>query len=403
MSGVLLGDGRVTMCVASIARLIGGSCGAGGWLESGAVCCGEGAGGMDATGDCADTIVVICGGVDACCGGGMCIGAVVVWPGGGGGGSDCDVGLGGFCDAGAAGRCEVGSPSAANGSEGIAPAGGVPAAGGWDGIAVELRGGALMIASMLARSGSFDSGGVSAWEDPSAFSFSFSFSSLSKTWVASWSSSQSMSSFAPLLPGVAGWVGALDAGAGRALIGGGADGGFCVPGGAGMPAASFVAAMFGSDARPGGGGGLLTEAEPAGRDAEVTARADGGGGSGGSDVVGDGNEGAAVVAVGADGGNEDTVGSADTVGAEDAEGGDAVGIEDAEGGGGTADVGSLGSPSSVFFASIGGWAVTCADEAGGGGGAVTAGERSAAFFPRPSKMSRSDPPPFLVSFDIRVS
>ncbi|OJY31145.1 MAG: hypothetical protein BGO98_45545 [Myxococcales bacterium 68-20] len=167
-----------------------------------------------------------------------------------------------------------------------------------------------------------------------------------------------MSSFAPFLPWAA--VGELDVGAGRVLAaGGGTDGGFCEPGGAGMLPASFVAAMFGSEPRPGGGGGLLAGTEPMGLVAGPAERADGGGGSG---------------------------------------------CEDAGGGIGAVDVAGLGIPSSVFFASSGWVADTCADEAGGGGGAAAAaGERSAVFFPRPSKMSRSDPPPLLVSFDIRVS
>ena len=92
-SGVLLGCGRVTMCVASIARLTGGRCGTGGWLgrrrrrdaPSGAAARRPAAApsacaGTDAIGDWADCIVVVCGGTDAgccCCVGGMCIGAVV--------------------------------------------------------------------------------------------------------------------------------------------------------------------------------------------------------------------------------------------------------------------------------------------------------------------------------------
>jgi hypothetical protein len=75
----------------------------------------------------------------------------------------------------------------------------VPAAGGADGIC-ELRGGGeLMIASMLARSGSRDSGETSAWVDASGLTGALGAGSLSlsKTWVASSSSSQSMSSFVP--------------------------------------------------------------------------------------------------------------------------------------------------------------------------------------------------------------
>ena len=64
-----------------------------------------------------------------------------------------------------------------------------------------------------------------------------------------------------------------------------------------------------------------------------------------------------------------------------------------------------GMPISVFFASsiapCPDWmaAAMCDPEPGGGGGA--AGFRSEFFFPRPSKISRSDPP--LFSSDIRVS
>jgi hypothetical protein len=63
-------------------------------------------------------------------------------------------------------------------------------------------------------------------------------------------------------------------------------------------------------------------------------------------------------------------------------------------------------PSSVLFRSVGFWPTapaTCALDPGGGGG--TAALPPAVFFPRPSKMSRSDPPPMppLLSSDIRVS
>jgi hypothetical protein len=65
------------------------------------------------------------------------------------------------------------------------------------------------------------------------------------------------------------------------------------------------------------------------------------------------------------------------------------------------DAGS-GIPTSVFLASMGDMraAGRCELEPGGGGGAAAG---LSDFFPRPSKMSRSDPPPRLLSFDIRVS
>jgi hypothetical protein len=64
-----------------------------------------------------------------------------------------------------------------------------------------------------------------------------------------------------------------------------------------------------------------------------------------------------------------------------------------------------GMPISVFFPSIridpdDGWLGE--DPGGGGGGGAAAVVLSADFFPSPSKMSRSDPPP-LSSLDIRFS
>jgi len=171
---------------------------------------------------------------------------------------------------------------------------------------------------------------------------------------------------------------------GRVFTGGGIVGIFCVAAGwvdAGGAASAggllFGPGRFGSDPRPGGGGGGLLTTEPdvgAGIDAGPAAATDGGSGGGCDACAG----GAAWL------------------------GGGAGGAAWLGGGAGGADAG-LGIPSSVFFASAGkgaGREATCDDDPGGGGGA--AGERSDDFFPRPSKISRSDPPP-LLSFDIRVS
>jgi hypothetical protein len=116
-------------------------------------------------------------------------------------------------------------------------------------------------------------------------------------------------------------------------------------------------ATFGSEPRPGGGGGLLGDA--AGEAARIVPL----GGMGG-------REGGAVGSL---------PGSVGCVGA------------------------GLGMPSSVFFMAKSlppRGAAMCWPDPGGGGGAA-AGFRSEFFFPRPSKMSRSDPP--LLSSDIRVS
>ena len=130
-------------------------------------------------------------------------------------------------------------------------------------------------------------------------------------------------------------------------------------------------ARFGSDPRPGGGGGLLA-----------------GGGALRMDPEGGGDDGWA----------EDG-----TPLAGPTETGRVTGDDGIDGSRSDCGVGS-GIPRSVFFASIGTVraARTCAEDPGGAGGAA-AGGFSEVFFPRPSKMSRSDPPPRLLSFDIRVS
>lgn len=221
---------------------------------------------------------------------------------------------------------------------------------------------------MLARSGSGASGAASAWLEASALPLWFS---LSKTWVASSSSSQSMSSFVPVFAFAEGegvLAGrTLGARPGRVLGGGGAtDATLCIP--LGWPDAGaaawiggelFVSARFGSASRPGGGGGLLA------------------GGAARIDPDAGGWEAAGIPALD---GRVDGAGGATGV---------AWGVA------------GPGMPSSVRFASNpGGVAGMFDDEPGGGGGA--AAERSELFFPRPSKMSRSDPPP-LLSFDIRDS
>jgi hypothetical protein len=136
--------------------------------------------------------------------------------------------------------------------------------------------------------------------------------------------------------------------------------------------------MFGSEPRPGGGGGLLT-GPPC--DAGFTARIDDCevGPAGGAD------------ACWPDGGC-------------DAEAGSGGGTE--RGGAGIAaslcGMGLGATPISVFFRPSPGFtfAATCEPEPGGGGG--TADVFGELFFPRPSKMSRSELPP-LLSSDIRVS
>jgi hypothetical protein len=333
----------------------------------------------------------------------MCIGAVVVWPGGGGG-NGCVAGGGREAPGGGGGGAERidcdgggmdarnlpdgdepfalsrGCPSAPNAPERVAELG---AAGAFDGAV----GGVLMIASMLARSASFVvSGAASDSADVSAF-FSFSVS-LSKTCVASWSSSQSISSFAPFFAFAAAGGAALDGPVGgrtagrdvlERAVGGGT---FELALGASAPPFD---GMLGSDPRPGGGGGLLGVAariEPDGGGFEAL-----GSGSGGGFDAGGGGAGAAAP-IEPDGRAE---GGGGRGGGCEADGG-------AVGGGVTA---GPGIPSSVFFASSGaerapGGGGAFDVDAGGGGGAP--GERSADFFPRPSKMSRSEP--FFVSFDI---
>jgi hypothetical protein len=237
---------------------------------------------------------------------------------------------------------------------------------------------------MLARSGS-EAWGVVVTEGAD------SFFSLSKTCVASSSSSQSMSSLPPFFFAAAG-VDEDDAapagiatGPGRVLAGAGIGGGLltrCVALGdcdgdataCGGWLEGCVAARFGSEPRPGGGGGLLGD-----DGAGCTARIEPDGGGAGR-----------------------AEGGAGMLGSLPSEG----------------EVGAgPGIPSSVFFMSAAGLLATCAPEPGGGGGApgdpacgvkpgvpacgVRAGFRSEFFLPRPSKISRSDPP--LFSSDIRVS
>src|SRR5205814_4019169 len=79
--------------------------------------------------------------------------------------------------------------------------------------------------------------------------------------------------------------------------------------------------------------------------------------------------------------------------------GGTAGSEDSLGGGKAA---GPARPRSVFLRARPSpcFAATCAPEPGGAGGAF--GAWTELFFPRPSKISRSDPPP-LFSSDIRVS
>lgn len=273
---------------------------------------------------------------------------------------------------------------------------------------------------MLACSGRRDSGPAGgAASAPSLLS-------LSKTWVASSSSSQSMLSFAPPFGAVGGAGGTTPAGAadalvtiaagpGRVLAGGGAwlwtfcvvlgacEGDALVAGGMfdglGDP---VCATRFGSDPRPGGGGGFDGDAAGA-LEAEATRIAPD---CGGEDGSGGGAEMRPPDGGPAAGGDE---GAAAMAGA-DAEG--VVG-----GGGGAAGMpeplgawAGPGIPMSVFFMSTTGLAgagavagVTArfgadADWGGGGGAAAV---RGVLFLPRPSKMSRSEP--LLLSSDIRVS
>ena len=235
---------------------------------------------------------------------------------------------------------------------------GAPAAGACD------AGRALNMSSMLACSALRDSGP----------SFGIS---LSKTWVASSSSSQSMSSFVPLdgaacaTTGGGGsllrfWTigGVLPTRVGSSRVFDGGASGTCT----GL-------ARLGSVERPGGGSGR----------ADVDAgRIDAGGGSGGGPEDGPCDGGADVADVA-------WVGGAGT---------------GAGAGTGEADVvAGAGIPMSVRFISgrAGMFpeaaAARLAAAPGGGGGA--AGMRAELFLPRPSKISRSEP--LFLSSDIRVS
>lgn len=162
--------------------------------------------------------------------------------------------------------------------------------------------------------------------------------------------------------------------AGLVLAGGGTNGTFCVDIGTEGDATStggllFVDARLGNEPRPGGGGGLLV--------CDMRDGVEGGGSA--PEPTGGGRP-------------------CDVCGAcEGGGGGGANAACEGEGGG----AGSAAIPICVFLASSGGGReARCADDPAGGGGA--AGERSEDVFPRPSKISRSDPPP-LLSFDIRFS
>lgn len=141
---------------------------------------------------------------------------------------------------------------------------------------------------------------------------------------------------------------------------------------------------FGSDARPGGGGGFE-----------------------GDDDVGAARTAPEVGAVDGSGGGTETrppdAGGDDGIADADVGLGGIEGVLLAFGGGG-----GIGSPVNVFFVSKGAGtgAVATPDavegvavDPGGGGGAADV--RPELFFPRPSKMSRSEP--LLLSSDIRVS
>jgi hypothetical protein len=218
-------------------RETGGTCGIAGAAIGG---CAMGIGGADGKPDIGCGIPPDCGSCCACAGcepegggadggrGGMCIGCVVGEPGGGGGGGAkgaCDgappeIGGGGGadridCDAGGpdlnvalGGGAPFACPRFAKAPESVLGGGGIPAAGTGG---ADVRGGELRMASMSARSGSVG-----------AAAFSLSLLSLSKTCVASSSSSQSMSSWRPF------WLDVAAAGAaavGRVLGGCGSGGG----------------------------------------------------------------------------------------------------------------------------------------------------------------------------------
>jgi hypothetical protein len=139
--------------------------------------------------------------------------------------------------------------------------------------------------------------------------------------------------------------------------------------------AGDVAARFGSEPRPGGGGGF--DAAGAGGCETDAARidADADGVAGGADGRGGG----------ADGRPEG--GAAGWMAGSD----DWLGV----------DCAGPGIPMRVFFSSAPGFAATCAPDPGGGGGTADVLPDAGPFLPRPSKMSRSEPP--FLSSDIRVS
>ena len=261
---------------------------------------------------------------------------------------------------------------------------------------------------MLACSGRRDSGPAAT--APGWLSFS-----LSKTCVASSSSSQSMFSFAPLgdvglASGMAAAVAGIEpvdgplesaAGPGRVLAGGGGTWLWTFVAGAcdGEPTAGTLvwlgellvggctACRFGSEPRPGGGGGFD------GCAARVEPDCGGDDGSGGGcDTRPDGGP--------AEG--EDGIADADVGGVDGGIAGRLLPL------GGWA---GPGIPMSVFFMSpcayalAAGAAGICDAELGApmdpGGGGGTADVRGELFLPRPSKMSRSEP--LLLSSDIRVS
>lgn len=216
-----------------------------------------------------------------------------------------------------------------------------------------------------------------------------------------------MSSFLPLDP--EGFVGAAGGAAatGRVLAGGG--GTRDVPLGLELVLAAGGAEadadgtgggdeMLGSEPRPGGGGGfdalgaLGVGSGPA-TEPDVVAGAaafidpDAGGRGGGALGLAAGIDGrdACAATSGGSGGGTDAGGAGIAPGSVGAEPGAGPGI-----------------PSSVRFMSFWGFVATCEPEPGGGGGAAAPlWLVGPLFFPRPSKMSRSDPP--LFSSDIRVS
>jgi hypothetical protein len=173
------------------------------------------------------------------------------------------------------------------------------------------------------------------------------------------------------------------------LIGGGTDCPF-----------SFGAPLrFGSDPRPGGGGGFEADggADAVGERIDPEGGPDDGSGGGTETRPGELEAGPGPTA------------DAETGGARDADGavggaGGAEGVAGAEGALlGVDDGAGPGIPMSVFFMSATGGFTTaiCGAEAELGGGGGAADVRPVLFLPRPSKMSRSEP--LLFSSDIRVS